>query len=342
MVKKIQNEVSQSYLGNFDLSGREEKIIKEVSDKTGFIPNQIIGKSSWWGSKEIGAFHCLGKFNCKKAVLKIQGTKLPTSEIFMIKAFKKNNKSKLIRPPHLYASLDWDNRKKYEALILEFINDVKIVNSPTNENELNNFFKVYKDYRNNCLKQPWLDKPKEGIPERIQIAFGKWRKASFKIYPKHPLREVKDKDLIDQAIAVLKKGYRNIEPDFIQGHFSDKDLYKVDNQIVLLSNLYWSWRQPLYDAIFAYHWFIYHLADVKEITPEKVEDQRKLWLDKIKSLPEVRKNEKLLNLALLERAAAGLNLDALSVDVNKPISKYLVKSTREQVLKLLSKTNWCL
>jgi hypothetical protein len=102
----------------------------------------------------------------------------------------------------------------------------------------------------------------------------------------------------------------------------------------LLSNLYWSWRPPLYDAVFGYHWYIYSLAQVEGITPEAVEAQRTLWLKHIKALPQAQgDNNKLLRLALLERAAAGLNLDALSVDPQKPITEYLVQATREQVRK---------
>jgi hypothetical protein len=37
----------------------------------------------------------------------------------------------------------------------------------------------------------------------------------------------------------------------------------------------------------------------------------------------------------LERATAGLHLDALSIDPQKPITKYLVQATREQVRKLI-------
>jgi len=46
---------------------------------------------------------------------------------------------------------------------------------------------------------------------------------------------------------------------------------------------------------------------------------------------------KLLRLALLERATAGLNLDALSIDPKKPITEYLICQTRENLQMLLAK-----
>ena len=66
---------------------------------------------------------------------------------------------------------------------------------------------------------------------------------------------------------------------------------------------------------------------------EKIEEQRKLWLDKIFEL--FGKDNRLLKLALLERAVAGLNLDALSLDPKVPIAKYLVEKTRSNVVELM-------
>jgi hypothetical protein len=70
------------------------------------------------------------------------------------------------------------------------------------------------------------------------------------------------------------------------------------------------------------------------MSPENIESQRDLWLDKIYELAQAPGDIRLIRLALLERAAAGLNLDALSLDPNKPITTYLIKSTRTLVSKL--------
>jgi hypothetical protein len=110
--KKEQNEISHNYLKGSDLAEREEEVLVDATKKTGFIPNKLIGRSSWWDSKEIGAFHYSGKYKGKKAVLKIQGVKPSISEIYMINSFAKANKSKLIRPPHLYAFLNWNDEKR--------------------------------------------------------------------------------------------------------------------------------------------------------------------------------------------------------------------------------------
>lgn len=350
--KTMQNKISHLFLQGSDLADREKEVLEEASKKTGFIPKKLMDKSKWWTSKEIGAFRYIGEYKGKKAVLKIQGVKPNTSEIYMIDAFKKANKSKILRPPHLYTFLPWDDEQRYEALIMEFVEGRLIVNSPTNEIELDEFFNLYREYRKNCCLNPWVDKPEKSLSEEIKINFEKWRQASQRLYPSHPLRRKEDKQLINQAVDLLVKGYKGIESEFQHGHFSSRDLIKIsDREVVILSNLYWSFKPPFYDAVFGQHWFMYHLAELDNINPEIVESQRNLWFSKINPAPfspgylshgvlkrywmnglaATAEDKRLLNLALLERAAAGLNLDALSIDPKNPIAEYLVETTRKQV-----------
>jgi hypothetical protein len=180
-----------------------------------------------------------------------------------------------------------------------------------------------------------VEKPKLSAALLIKANFTKWREISNKLYPNHPLREAGDAVLIDQALSVLEQGYQNIDLEFMHGHFSTEDLYQTADHVVILSNLYWSWRPPLYDAVFGYHWFMYHLGSLEGINPEQIEQQRSLWLSAIESLPQVQANPTLLKLALLERAAAGLNLDVLSADPERPITSYLINRSRNDIKKSL-------
>lgn len=334
MQAKKQNEISHIYLEGSDLADREQEVLEDAAFKLNFEVERISGRSSWWGSKEIGAFFAKGKFEAKEAVLKIQGVKPSVSEIFNIQQFERNNKSKLIRPPKLYAHLPWNEEKRYEALVLESVKK-RIVSTPTTNAEVKKFFEAYSEYRKNCLIFPWLAKPEDITVERVRENFDKWTKASLKLFPTHPFREESDKELIGKGVEILVRGYTNVELEFMHGHFSESDLYEKDGQIVLLSNLYWGYRPPLYDSIFGMHWFIYHLAEVGGITPEKIEEQRSLWLNGIEKLSSVQANDRLYKLALLERALAGLNLDALSIGTEGEIAKYLVDSTRKQVQNLI-------
>jgi hypothetical protein len=330
-----QNEISQGYLNGSDLGMREKQTLNDACDKTGFIPDKLISRSSWWGSNEIGAFHYAGEFAGKPAVLKVQGVKPAASEADLIKGFSTINKSKLIRAPYIYAAIPWDEKNRYEAIVLEQVQGEKVITAPTDISQINRFFEVYQDYRANCLHSPWVEKPKLSAALLIKANFTKWREISNKLYPNHPLREAGDAVLIDQALSVLEQGYQNIDLEFMHGHFSTEDLYQTADHVVILSNLYWSWRPPLYDAVFGYHWFMYHLGSLEGINPEQIEQQRSLWLSAIESLPQVQANPTLLKLALLERAAAGLNLDVLSADPERPITSYLINRSRNDIKKSL-------
>ena len=137
-------------------------------------------------------------------------------------------------------------------------------------------------------------------------------------------------------VAKLKNEYQAYEPQFIHGHFSYLDLLKTKSgEVILFSNLFWKYKAPWYDSVFGQHWFRYRLSSIKEIAPKEVEAQRELWLKEIWALAQNEEDKKLINLALLERAAAGLNLDALSVDPKIPITEYLVEATRQEVKRLL-------
>jgi len=335
-IKALQNEISWKFLEGSDLGQREQEVLRDVSQRTGFIPTKLIDRSSWWGSTEIGAFHYEGEFDGRRATLKVQGVKPRTSEIYMIESFARTNKSRILRPPHLYATLPWDDKRRYEALIMEYIGTKKIMKVPTNKDEVKRYYELFADYRKNCRESPWLEKPALILPEKMRENFKKWREASLKIYPVHPLREDSDLELIDRAVNLLVEGYRGVGPEFQHGHLADSDFYQVGKDIVVLSNLYWGWRAPFYDAIFCFHWFIYHLNKVDRIAPYDVEEQRRLWMEEIESLPSSDKERRLLKLALLERAAAGLNLDALSYEKVKPVTSYLVETTRKQVITLIN------
>ena len=332
---KKQNEVYKGVLTGSNLKQRKQEIIKEIEDETGFKLTKHLGESAWWGSSEIGAFHSEGGIDGIKATLKIQGVKPKTSEIDMINGFDKQNKSLIIRPPKLIKTIPWSDERNYEALVMEWIPDKRVINIPTNKKEISLFFELYDEYKSKCVGEPWLDKPEGKIGEIIKNNFANWRKIAYKMYPDHPFRESGDEKLIDKAVEILVHGYQGIEPEFQHGHLSDGDFYHVSGeQIVLLSNLYWSWRQPFYDAIFGQHWFLYHLAD-SELNEKEVLEQMSLWWEKIDDLPKSPEEERLLKLAYLERAAAGLNLDGLSTKTDIELSGKIMEITRKRMADLI-------
>lgn len=296
-----------------DLLYREENILLEIKNETGFEVQKTLWKSDYYGSGKIGAINYQGKYQDKSAVLKIQGAKPQISEIKMIEAFRAQNKSRIIRPPRIYWSQLWDKNKNYEAFIMEEATGKKIITESTipTEAQIKSFFELYLEYKNNCLQKPWLPKPQKTIFIAPEIE--KTWEMSKKIKPKCRFRLESDLDLAKEAASVLEKITTKTELVFQHGHFSVNDLITKGNSVIIFSNLFWKWKNPFYDAVFAYHWFIYSLAKIDDLSLATIENQRKIWLKEIYALAKDETDKTLISAALLERAIAGLLLDSFGL-----------------------------
>ena len=331
--------LSSAFAKGADMSAKEEKILNDIVSKTKFRPEKVIWRSSYWGTNQIGAVHYRGQFEGRQSVLKIQGVKPEVSEIYMIGEFEKQNKSTIIRPPKLFFTIPWSDNVKYEALIMEWVAGPKVLESKklqTQEN-IRTFLKMYQEYRSNCIpKKPWLPRLRKSNLEKVlQVLIS----TSQKAYPNDPRRQPDDEKIAQNAYKLLEKIYQGIPLEFIQGHFSTEDLIWQGDQVVLFSSLFWKWRFPFFDAVFAYHWFMFELCHVLDITPSQVEAQREIWLSEILLLPwaqETPEHFVLAKAALLERAVVGMIIDSFLYDPTKPIAAYLIESCRDQTRKLIA------
>jgi len=335
-------DTAKAFLEGQDMSSRESEVLRDIIARTNFLPKGVLWRSDYYGTGKLGAIHYLGKFKDKKAVLKIQGVKPETSEIEMIRAFSGQNESLVIRAPRLFESLAWNEKLGYEALIMEHIEGEKIIKSGSlqTQDKVGEFFNLYQEYKNNCINKPWLAKPqKENFLEVIRKA----KTVAQKVKPDSPYRREEDLELVDKGSKKLEAIWQNKESEFMHGHFSAEDLIKKGNKVVLFSNLFWKWKPPFYDAVFAYHWFIYSLSGITRISKEKIDSQRNIWLDQIYNLSLIRSsknNRMLINAVLLERALAGLLVDAFAyIEETNPIAEYMVISTREEARRLTEELN---
>ncbi len=335
--KAIQTGVAM--LAHEDMREREESILLDISELTKFLPEEVIWRSDYLGTGRVGAVHYRGRLDGKEVVLKIQGVRPDVSEAFMIEEFQKQNKSKLIRPPYVYQYLPWNEGKQYEAFLMESVRGKKVIESKKllTAGEIESFIEIYKEYKRNCVSKPWLPKPADDdlAEELIQRV----KKMMEEIKPNSPNRQAGDLDLAIAAANVLKKIWQNEELEFVHGHFSAEDLMWQGQEMILFSNLFWKWKYPFYDLVFAYHWLMYGLASVEGVTPEQIEDQRSLWLSEIRKTAQELNPEKglvLVNGVLLERAIAGLLVDGHAyLDETKPITAHLITETRNQLVSLM-------
>lgn len=331
-------DTSSDFLSVKGLENREKELLTQIGDKTGFVAENNIWKSSYWGSKQIGAANYLGTYKGKAAVLKIQGAKPMMSEIDVLEKFEAQNESKKVRTAKLYDYIRWSDADQFEALVLEYIDGPKVVESgkPTNQAAINEFLDFYRDYRMNCRNRPWLAMP-DKAPE-IRSSLVKAAKIREDIYPNHPLRTAEDDTLIESSMKILEPQFKTQKLEFVHGHLSVEDVFKVNpNGFVIFSNLFWGWKSPFSDLLFGYHWFLQTLERFDGTTRALIEDQREMWLEEMQALPEVRENQRDFLVARLEKAVSGLAIDAYAyIDPKNPAALPLIESTRDQVRKLTS------
>ena len=330
-------ETGDALLAHEDVREREQEILADIKSKTGFDVDEVIWRSDYLGTGRIGAINYRGSYEGKSAVLKVQGVKPALSEFFMIGEFRKQNKSKTIRPPHIYRHLPWDQDRQYEAFLMESVIGGKVVESGKllTGAEIAPFFEIYKEYKRNCITKPWLPRPTQDTMDELVKRVKELMK---EVKPNSPLRQPGDFDLAMEAVAVLKEVWKDEGLEFVHGHFSVEDLMRQDNEVVLFSNLFWKWKNPFYDLVFGYHWEMYSLGRVAEITLDLVDSQRMMWLTIIRqTADEIRpdRGRVLADAALLERSIAGLLLDGHAyLDEKTQIAKYLIEETRKQLVSL--------
>lgn len=332
---------------NTDLNPVVGEILAQISTKIGQKINVIkkIWQSDYFGNGKIGAIHFLVflENDKREVILKIQGAKPQISEHEMIDEFKKQNKSAKIRPPRIYYYLPWDDENGYEALIMEYIKGQKIVQSGklVSQENLDDFFSILQEYRVNCISKPWLAKPELTISEFTLQSWSKMQSLISDVKPEHHLRHFDDIKLLEQAISYLASGYKNVSWQFVHGHLSVEDMIEAETgEIVFFSNLFWKWKAPFYDIIFAYHWFLLSLQNVDRIDEKSFLEQKNMWLYKINALANIsdEKNKKLLELALLERAIATLAIDGFAyINNDSQIASLIIDNSRRFIKTTLQK-----
>lgn len=334
---KPQNHVSSGIFQGKDPSVLE-RILPVVLDRSGFTLESEKETSRWWNSTSIGAVSFAGVWQGTPAILKIQLVQHPSSESELITQFHKNNQSHLVRPPHLYWSMSWDDELMLEAMIIEEVKGPSLIDEADLESGIKRFFEVILDYRVHCLSVPFVDQPNVTSGELISTQYSTWRRIAKEQFPNHPLQTEADHTLIDQAVEMLTQAYGSIPLEFVHGHLSVRDLKKVGDQIVVLSNLYWGFRPPLYDAVFAAHWHLLSMASMG-ISESEWLSAKRLWRDQLEvyasnifSVPGH------LELSLIERTLAAFNLDSLNLNPNSPTTRFVLDEYRKELIDWLEKS----
>ncbi|HLL61230.1 MAG TPA: hypothetical protein VK338_05915, partial [Candidatus Nitrosocosmicus sp.] len=152
------------------------------------------------------------------------------------------------------------------------------------------------------------------------------------------------KSIIDIGIAqkgvdILDKEFHLGNFKFMHGHFWYGDMIMPSKkEVVLFSNLLWSWRYPFYDITFSYHWHMLGMEHVENLTEDLMKKEREKWWNRYFNLANVKNNksnQRLIKIALLERALAGILVDKFHLDFSKPQSEIVIRDRMKEVKKLI-------
>ena len=334
-----QNDFGEGFSQNVDLGPREEEIVSFAEKEMGFSPQEIVSRSTWWGSKRTGAFQCAGQYQGNEAILKVQGAKPSTSEIDALEALSAAAQPDAkVRSPFLYASRRWDDKQEFELLIVERITSPKLIHLPTSEDEVEQLYHIYGDYKLNLQPHPWIPQPDASPAEKLQEKIKGQLEAAEENYPDHPHRHDEDIRLIHDALAIAARRYQSIPVEFQHCHISTDDVFLPngeDPRYVYTSNFVWGWAPVFNDALQARHHFPRLLIERGGKSTAEEVNMQTAWFDQeLDRLPQALEEKTHMQAVRLELAISSLAIDNLMLDPTNPLAPYLMEISRRQIREL--------
>lgn len=307
----MSNKITEKYFEHANFADHEEKSLAEITAETNFQPEKEIFRGQIYDKDKVGSLIYKGLWRNKPAVLKIQGLQPDVDEIDMINAFNNQNKSAKVRLPKLYNGSKWNSKNGYGYLILEYIDAPQIYKPPfANQEQIQDFCALYQEYKTKCLKSPFMEKEPN---EQSSLVFttqrvSHWAKIA---QSKGHLAETEVKN-VEKFLSLSKKHLPSIKMEFMHGHFTYDDIFKLsDKEYVLMSNLFWSYRPEFYDTTFHLWSGIKSIRD-ENIIFEQIKKYIQNWINQYKKLPIIRQDsdfEKKFNIMMAERCIGALLVD---------------------------------
>lgn len=125
------------------------------------------------------------------------------------------------------------------------------------------------------------------------------------------LAEVEVKN-VEKFLSLAGRHLPSIKMEFMHGHFTYNDIFKIsDNEYVLMSNLFWSYRPEFYDTTFHLWAGIKSLRD-QNVNVEQVIEYLQKWREEYKKLPVVTQNpdfDRKFDMLMAERCIGALLVD---------------------------------
>lgn len=306
----MSNKITEKYFTQDDFSKREKEVLKKVTKETGFVVEKEIFRGVIYDRNKVGSLIYLGTWKGKPAVLKLQGLKPEIDESEIVKHFKAQNQSKIVRTPELYAYKLWNAKQGYGYLITEYIDALPIFEMPfASDKQMKDFASFFQEYRTSSLTRSWIS---QETLDSLVYTFKRvdhWRKIS----------ESKGKLKLEEYAPYLLRYYplvaehlQTIPMVFCHGHLTANDIFKLsDDSFVVLSNLFWSYRPQWYDLAFNIWACLQHIRDTN-YSFEDMLGYVNEWLAVYREIPIVKKDkdfERKITALLLERTIGAILVD---------------------------------
>ncbi|MFO0702970.1 MAG: hypothetical protein U0514_03915 [Candidatus Andersenbacteria bacterium] len=240
-------KIVEKYFDSGDFLERLDGVRDQVVKETGFTIDKEIFRGTIYQKDKLGSVIYSGRTaSGQAAVLKLQGLKLEVDEVNNMRKFMAQNQSTRVRVPKIYAAKPWDDQRGYAYIVMESVPNKPIFTMPwPSTQDLSRWFKFYEEYATKCLNKPWVEQETADV-----LAFTRKRVEHWRAIRASRIGVPDDlQQRYEKYLAIAKVHLPGIAMTFQHGMLTANDVHVVGQGYVLMSNLYWTWRPQLYDAV---------------------------------------------------------------------------------------------
>jgi hypothetical protein len=327
----MQNTIVERYFTQEDFSKLEHQALQTVCKETGFVVEHEIFRGVIYNKNKVGSLIYQGRYNNKPAVLKLQGLKPEVDEYTMISAFNKQNKSGLIRPPHVYLHKEWGKSRGFGYLITEYIDAPNLFTMPfAAPEDMQQHADFFQEYRTKALTAAWLQPLESDCLAMTERRVNTWQKISESV---GRLTSDDYKPYLEQYHAIIQQILPSIPLVFCHSHLTANDVFRLPGgKFIIMSNLFWAHRPQWYELAFNLWACWMHIRDTS-YTFSQLIHYLNAWLDMYETIPVVRADNhfrRKINAALFERSIGSILVELGASDFygqpeNAPYLKHMLK-----------------
>jgi len=317
------------------------KITKDATDKLKLTNLKEIYRGHYYTKSNVRNVIFACTYKNETAILKVYNDPRETFEPSGLKAFHKNNKSKIITAPKLFAHQEINKNQGW--LLIEKLPPGKFFAEPMSETEREEFMTIFLEYRKNFPTKPTRELSLiENLPANQFHLFrlNKWLNLASENFDEKIIEQKKILSLFTEISTIINQEFTNRKKIWCHGHFKNKEVYKAQNKkIYLIDFAHNNYYPEGYELAFI-PWADYIMSDNFKLPNKQWEKGFTEWQNLLSFYAKKLKYknpEKLIIASLLERIIGSILADILASDktptekksrLNKliPTAKKLIKN----------------